>query len=67
LRVRFVAELKSVKLGLCATAVGAPANTSMSAVQQSSVKAVFFKFKVVRVVAAIRSLVMGTCLFSLSV
>jgi hypothetical protein len=65
LRVRFVVELKSVKLGLCATAVGAPANTSMSTVQQRSVKAIFFKFKVVRVVAGIRSLVMGSSLFSL--
>jgi hypothetical protein len=46
--------------------VGAPANTSMSAVQQSSVKAIFFKFKVVRVVAGIRSLFMGTSFFSLS-
>jgi hypothetical protein len=37
----------------------------MSRVQQMSVKAVFFKFRVVRVVAGIRNLVMGTSLFSL--
>jgi len=36
----------------------------MSTVQQKSVKAIFLKFKVVRVVAGIKSLVIGTSLFS---